>query len=98
MSGSFDVELDDGSCRKRLQLNRSDYDLYVAPMIWREIDNFSSGSVCMVFASDLFDESGYYRHYDEFVIAARRHDCVSYFESNGTWPFSTLAKEHGIHD
>ena len=67
MSGSFDVLLDDGVEKKRFHLNRSYYGLYVCPMIWREIDNFSSGSVCMVLASNLYDEADYYRVYDEFL-------------------------------
>ena len=67
MSGSFDVILDDGASKKRYHLNRSYYGLYVCPMIWRELDNFSSGSVCMVLASNLYDESDYYRNYDEYV-------------------------------
>jgi len=70
MSGSFDVELDDGRARKKYHLNRSNYGLYIPRMIWREIDNFSSGSVCMVLASDLFDERDYYRDYQEFLLAA----------------------------
>ncbi len=72
MSGSFDVELDDGDTRKKYHLNRSYYGLYVPRMIWREIDNFSSGSVCMVLASDYFDESDYYRDYDDFLSAVRK--------------------------
>jgi dTDP-4-dehydrorhamnose 3,5-epimerase-like enzyme len=66
MSGSFDVVLDDGREKKRYHLNRSYYGLYVCPMIWREIDNFSSGSVCMVLASNLYDEADYYRDYQDF--------------------------------
>ena len=69
MSGSFDVILDDGAIRRRVHLNRSYIGLYVCPMIWRELDNFSSGSVCMVLASNIYDESDYYRDYDEFVRA-----------------------------
>jgi hypothetical protein len=69
MSGSFDVILDDGKQKKRFHLNRSYFGLYVRPMIWRELDNFSSGSVCMVLASNFYDESDYYRIYDEFVQA-----------------------------
>jgi dTDP-4-dehydrorhamnose 3,5-epimerase-like enzyme len=69
MSGSFDVVLDDGRNKKRIHLNRSYSGLYVCPMIWRELDNFSSGSVCMVLASNLYDESDYYRDYDEYLIA-----------------------------
>ena len=71
MSGSFDVVLDDGFTKERHHLNRSYFGLYVAPMMWREIDNFSSGSVCMVLASDHFRESDYYRDYDEFLQATR---------------------------
>jgi hypothetical protein len=67
MSGSFDVVLDDGAQKKRFHLNRSYYGLYVCPMIWRELDNFSSGSVCMVLASNLYDEADYYREYPEFL-------------------------------
>jgi hypothetical protein len=69
MSGSFDVVLDDGSSRKRVHLNRSYQGLFVCPMIWRELDNFSSGSVCMVLASNLYDEADYFRDYDAFMAA-----------------------------
>jgi hypothetical protein len=69
MSGSFDVVLDDGREKQRIHLNRSYYGLYVCPMIWRELDNFSSGSVCMVLASNLYDEADYYRDYDRFLQA-----------------------------
>jgi hypothetical protein len=67
MSGSFDVVLDDGAERKRFHLNRSYAGLYVCPMIWRGLDNFSSGSVCMVLASNRYDEDDYYRDYAEYV-------------------------------
>lgn len=66
MSGSFDVVIDDGTERRRHHLNRSYYGLYLPPMIWRELDNFSSGSVCMALASLPFDEADYFRDYDEF--------------------------------
>ena len=69
MSGSFDVVLDDGREKKRIHLNRSYHGLYICPMIWRELDNFSSGSVCMVLASTRYDEADYYRHYDEYLQA-----------------------------
>lgn len=69
MSGSFDVLLDDGKEKKRVHLNRSYFGLYVCPMIWRELDNFSSGSVCMVLASNKYDEADYYRDYAEFMRA-----------------------------
>lgn len=67
VSGSFDIELDDGREKKIISLNRSFQGLYVCPMIWREISNFSSGSVCMVLASNLYDENDYYRHYSQFL-------------------------------
>jgi dTDP-4-dehydrorhamnose 3,5-epimerase-like enzyme len=70
MSGSFDFVLDDGRDRRRIHFNRSYYGLYVPPMIWREIDNFSSGSVCMVLASDFYDENDYIRDYDAFLREA----------------------------
>jgi len=69
MSGSFDVILDDGSNKQRFHLNRSYYGLYVCPMMWRELDNFSSGSVCLVLASNLYDEADYYRDYNSFITA-----------------------------
>jgi len=69
MSGSFDVILDDGKDKKRIHLNRSYSGLYVCPMIWRELDNFSSGAVCMVLASNKYAESDYYRDYAEFMRA-----------------------------
>ena len=69
MSGSFDVVLDDGVDKKRIHLNRSYNGLYVCPMIWRELDNFSSGSVCMVLASNLYEESDYYRDYGDYLVA-----------------------------
>ena len=71
MSGSFDVELNDGRARKKYHLDRSYYGLYIPPMIWRDIDNFSSGSVCLVLASEFFDESDYYRTYQDFLEAAK---------------------------
>ena len=69
MSGSFDIVLDDGKDKVRYHLNRSYNGLYVCPMIWRELDNFSSGSVCMVLASNRYDEGDYYRDYAEFMRA-----------------------------
>ena|ERR1035438_9536364 len=69
MSGSFDVLLDDGHEKKRFHLNRSYYGLYVCTMIWRELDNFSSGSVCLVLASNLYDERDYFRDYNTFLRA-----------------------------
>jgi dTDP-4-dehydrorhamnose 3,5-epimerase-like enzyme len=66
ISGSFDVTVDDGHHKMKFHLNRSYNGLYIPPMTWREIDNFSSGSVCLALASDFFDETDYYRQYLEF--------------------------------
>jgi dTDP-4-dehydrorhamnose 3,5-epimerase-like enzyme len=74
MSGSFDVTLDDGFGKRLFHLNRSYFGLYIPPMIWRDLDNFSSGAVCMVLASDYYDESDYFRDYDTFLAAAREHN------------------------
>lgn len=71
MSGSFDVTVDDGTNRQTFRLNRSYYGLYIPPMIWREIDNFSSGAVCLVLASQFYDENDYYRDYVAFLKAVR---------------------------
>ena len=71
MSGSFDILLDDGVKKKRFHLNRSYFGLYVCPMIWREMDNFSSGAVCLVLASNLYDPEDYYRDYDQFLRALK---------------------------
>ncbi len=67
-SGSFDVILDDGFKRKIISLNRSYYGLYITPMIWRELENFSSGSVCLVLASDFYEEEDYIRDYQIFKM------------------------------
>lgn len=70
ITGSFDVIVDDGSERKTVTLNRSRIGLYMPPMIWRELVNFSSGAVCIVLASAYYDESDYFRDYEEFRAAA----------------------------
>lgn len=72
MSGSFDIVLDDGYVQDRVHMNRSYYGLYVGNMVWREMDNFSSGSVCLVLASTHYDEADYYRDYKTFLRAVRR--------------------------
>jgi dTDP-4-dehydrorhamnose 3,5-epimerase-like enzyme len=71
MSGSFEVVVDDGSSRDSFRLNRSYVGLYLPPMTWRDLVDFSSGSVCMVLASDYYDEADYIRDYGEFQSAAR---------------------------
>jgi dTDP-4-dehydrorhamnose 3,5-epimerase-like enzyme len=71
MSGSFDIILDDGYNKKKVSLNRSYKGLYFPKMIWRELENFSSGAVCMVLASEYYDETDYYRDYNEYLYAIR---------------------------
>jgi dTDP-4-dehydrorhamnose 3,5-epimerase-like enzyme len=66
MSGSFDIIVDDGSQRKKFHLNRSYYGLYIPEGMWREVENFSSGGVCLVLASTLYDPTDYYYDYQEF--------------------------------
>jgi len=72
MSGSFDILLDDGDKNRRFHLNRSYYGLYICPGMWRFMDNFSSGAVCMVLASQRFDEGDYIRHYGDFLTFAKQ--------------------------
>ena len=69
--GSFDVILDDGFEKKRFHLNRSYYGLYIPCMVWRELDNFSSGSVCLVLASELYDREEYIYDYKTFKEAVK---------------------------
>lgn len=70
MSGSLEIVIDDGTNRKGIRLNRSYIGLYMPSMIWRELVDFSSGSVCMVLASAPYEEADYIRDYDEFRAAA----------------------------
>ena len=74
ISGSFDVVLDDGVRQRRVTLNRPYHGLFVVPGIWRVLDNFSSGAVCLCLASEHYDESDYTRHYADFLrlTAAKR--------------------------
>lgn len=67
LSGSFDILLKDGTKTKKITLNRSYVGLYVPPMIWRRLINFSSGSVCLVLASQKYDESDYYRDWNDYL-------------------------------
>ena len=71
ISGSFDVIVNDGAEKKRIHLSRSYYGLHLPPMIWREMDNFSSGSVCLVLASERYQECDYFREYTAFIAASR---------------------------
>jgi len=67
ISGSFEVLLDDGKSKKKIMLNKPNKGLLIPTGIWRELDNFSSGAVCLVLASDVFDESDYIREYNQFI-------------------------------
>jgi len=67
LSGSFDVILNDGKTEKKVTLNKPNQGLLIETGIWRELKNFSSGAVCLVIASDIFDEDDYIRDFDEFL-------------------------------
>jgi hypothetical protein len=67
LSGSFDVVLKDGSKTLTITLNKPDKGLLLNTNIWRELENFSSGAVCMVIASEVYDEDDYIREYDDFL-------------------------------
>jgi dTDP-4-dehydrorhamnose 3,5-epimerase-like enzyme len=67
ISGSFDVIVNDGKNEKRFHLNRPYHGLFLPNMLWRTLDNFSSGSVCMVLASDYFSEEDYIRDFETYV-------------------------------
>ncbi len=73
INGSFDVLLDDGAQKRQITLNRPDKGLLIPPGIWREMLNFSSGSVCLVLASLPFSEDDYIRDYDEFLKLKNVH-------------------------
>jgi hypothetical protein len=66
-SGSFNINLNDGKNDKTIFLNRPDFGLLIVPGIWRDLSNFSSGSVCLVFASDFYSENDYIRDYNDFL-------------------------------
>jgi hypothetical protein len=67
IAGSFDVVLDDGKNKKVIHLNRSYYGIYIYPLTWRVLNNFSSGAVCLSIVSDFYDEDDYIRDYDLFL-------------------------------
>jgi dTDP-4-dehydrorhamnose 3,5-epimerase-like enzyme len=71
ISGSFTVIIDNGRSRERFFLNRPYCGLYIPSMIWRELEDFSSGSICLVLASEEYHESDYYRSYGEYLAALR---------------------------
>ena len=65
-SGSFDLIIDDGKNKKKFSLNRPNIGVLMPKGLWRELDNFSSGSICLVLASDIYDENDYIRNYEDF--------------------------------
>jgi dTDP-4-dehydrorhamnose 3,5-epimerase-like enzyme len=67
LSGSFDLVLDDGINKEKYHLNRAYLGIYICPMIWSELTNFSSGSVCLVLVSELYNENDYIRDYTQFL-------------------------------
>jgi dTDP-4-dehydrorhamnose 3,5-epimerase-like enzyme len=67
LSGSFDITLDDGKAKRTFQLSRPNMGLLIPSGLWRELNNFSSGSICMVLASELYSEEDYLRDYHEFL-------------------------------
>ena len=72
LSGSFDVIVDNGKeGQERIMLNKPNQGLYIPTMIWREIENFSSGAVCLVLASTEYDENEYIRNYNDFISIKR---------------------------
>jgi hypothetical protein len=66
LSGSFDITLDDGNAKRTFQLSRPNRGLLIPSGLWRELNNFSSGSICMVLASETYTEKDYLRDYNEF--------------------------------
>lgn len=69
LSGSFTVVLTDGKDKISVTLNKPNEGLWIPNGIWRELENFSSGSVCLVVASDIFEEADYIRDYNEFLLS-----------------------------
>ena len=66
LSGSFTVTLDDGILKRSFMLNQPYQGLLIPPGLWRDLDNFSSGSICMVLASEVYSEDDYFRDYEKF--------------------------------
>jgi hypothetical protein len=71
LSGSFRIRIDDGVSKSEYWLRDPRKALYISRLVWREMDSFSQGAVCMVLASQRYDEADYYRNHDEFVAASR---------------------------
>lgn len=73
-SGSFDLILDDGHTKRTIHLNRPYLGVYMPPGLWRELDNFSSGSICLVLASDLYSVDDYIRDYEKFKLFKKKNE------------------------
>lgn len=71
LSGSFYVTLDDGFQKNRILLNKPDIGLHLVNGLWRELEDFSSGAICLVLSSGVFDEADYIRNYDEFLMSKK---------------------------
>lgn len=71
LSGSFEVVLDNGFEKRTIILNKPNLGLPISTGIWRELQNFSSGAICLVLASDVYEESDYIRDYDEFLVSKK---------------------------
>lgn len=76
VSGSFDVVLDDGNSRKTVHLNRPYLGLYIPPGLWRELENFSSGAVCVSMVSDPYNEDDYIRNFEDFKLFKSRNSNI----------------------
>jgi WxcM-like protein len=72
LSGSFDLIVDDGNVKRTFHLSRPNVGVYMPAGLWRELDNFSSGSICFVLASTEYDEKDYFREYSEFLNAKNK--------------------------
>lgn len=73
-SGSFQITLDDGITKRTFNLNRPYIGLYMPNGLWRELDNFSSGAICLVLASELYNQNDYIRDYSEFLTWKRGNE------------------------
>ncbi len=76
-SGSFDVVLDDGVKKERFHLNRPDMGLYISPMTWIELENFSGGAVCFALASDIYKDNDYIRDYEVYLKSVKKYSSGS---------------------
>jgi dTDP-4-dehydrorhamnose 3,5-epimerase-like enzyme len=94
-SGSFTVVVDDGKKKRRFFLNRPHYGLYIPRMVWRELENFSSGSICVALASEEYDESDYYRDYKEFKAALKKEHSSSLSRSARRVPGAQTGNRRG---